>query len=237
MRLVSNFHDYYDGVIKNASHDTTHTFIRKTERIGTLETNYLTYWSFSIKGDADYLVFQEIVGFCGKLYPMLKIAITPFSPYEISGEHCVYSLESFEKILPLEKLVPEKNSLSYFIPLNERIPEWFSGILYPRWSLRSHQVNIYQNSKLNNLFLDKSVSYFHVHGVRDIVIDAYPILKDLEFYQVFDSFTCFQKIEQFLTNELVKPDLVDVEISDVLKAESHGFDKFSFRKDPTKRNR
>lgn len=237
MRLISNFHDYYDGVIRNTSHDTTYTFIRKTERIDTLETNYLSNWSFTIKGDADYLIFQEIVGFCGKLYPMLKIEITPFSLYEIPGKHCVYSLESFEKILPLEKLVPEKNSLSYFIPLNERIPEWFSGILYPRWNWRSYQGNIFQNSKLQNLFLDKSVAYFHVHGVRDIVIDSYPNLKDLEFYQVFDSFTCFQKIEQFLTNELVKPDLVDVKISDILKAETHGFDKFSFRKDPTKRNR
>ena len=69
----------------------------------------------------------------------------------------------------------------------------------------------------------------------------YPILKNLSFFKMFDAYTCFQKIEHFLTNEIVKPDEISPEIqasiTDELKAQAHGYDKWSFRKEPSKKKR
>jgi hypothetical protein len=46
-----------------------------------------------------------------------------------------------------------------------------------------------------------------------------------------DGFQAFQEIDRFVSNELAPMDNRDTVISDVLKAETHGFDKYSFRKD------
>ena len=49
--------------------------------------------------------------------------------------------------------------------------------------------------------------------------------------RVFDMHEAFQKLEIYLTNILVKPDEINIHISDELKAQAHGYNKFSFRKD------
>lgn len=63
-----------------------------------------------------------------------------------------------------------------------------------------------------------------------------PNLYDLDFFQYTDAFQAFLSLERYLSNELAPRDgRMDKPISDKLKAESKGFDKFSFRKEPTKK--
>tara|TARA_R110000822_G_C15338795_1_gene495981 strand:+ start:38329 stop:38664 length:336 start_codon:yes stop_codon:yes gene_type:complete len=72
-------------------------------------------------------------------------------------------------------------------------------------------------------------------SVKNKVI-SYPSLKKLEFYKVFGAYEAFQKIEQYIANELVDRDVIDHEVSDKLKIQSHGFDEFSFRRSKSKKN-
>lgn len=65
-----------------------------------------------------------------------------------------------------------------------------------------------------------------------------PVLGNFCFQKIKDSFSAFQEIEMFLTNDLVKQ--VDpAPLSDRDRAKAHGFDKWSFRKDtpPTRKNK
>ena len=62
-----------------------------------------------------------------------------------------------------------------------------------------------------------------------------PCLAKIQFWKKMDSFEAFQKIERFLANEMAPKDgRMDKPIPDVIKAESHGFDKKSFRRDKSK---
>jgi hypothetical protein len=68
-----------------------------------------------------------------------------------------------------------------------------------------------------------------------------PILDAIDFKKVIDPFSAFVEIERYLTNELAPKDfkrdmsVVEKSVSDKIKAESHGFDKYSFRKEPAKK--
>jgi hypothetical protein len=59
-------------------------------------------------------------------------------------------------------------------------------------------------------------------------------------HKIIDPFSAFNSIERYLTNELAKRDvkrdqsIKDNPVPDKIKAESHGFDKWSFRKESTK---
>jgi hypothetical protein len=52
-----------------------------------------------------------------------------------------------------------------------------------------------------------------------------------QFFRVFDSYRAFQVISMFM-NSIAIPSKQMPVIPDVINAESHGFDKHSFRRDP-----
>jgi hypothetical protein len=60
-------------------------------------------------------------------------------------------------------------------------------------------------------------------------------LKEYQFYKVLDPFTAFQELAMFVDGYLAFPGNEMIEILDKYKIESHGFDKMSFRKHPTKK--
>lgn len=67
-----------------------------------------------------------------------------------------------------------------------------------------------------------------------------PLLAYVEFHKHIDAFQAFLAIEQYLSNDLAPRDIKrdmsikDNPVPDKIKAESHGFDKWSFRKEPAK---
>ncbi len=61
-----------------------------------------------------------------------------------------------------------------------------------------------------------------------------PRLADLEFQRILPPYDVFQSIETYLFNELAEQTNPPVEISDDIRRDAHGFDKRSFRKDPSK---
>ena len=59
-----------------------------------------------------------------------------------------------------------------------------------------------------------------------------PLLKNYEFYKVFDSFQAFQEVMMFMGGVLGRGEKEIVEVADKYKIGQHGFDKWSFRKMP-----
>ena len=63
-----------------------------------------------------------------------------------------------------------------------------------------------------------------------------PHYNDYEFYKVFDSFTAFQEIQMFMGGVLGSGEKEIVEVADKYKIGQHGFDKWSFRREPDKKS-
>ena len=64
-----------------------------------------------------------------------------------------------------------------------------------------------------------------------------PILKEFEFYKVVDAFTAFTELQMFIGGVLGVGEKEIVEIEDKYKIGQHGFDKWSFRREPTKKKK
>jgi hypothetical protein len=58
-----------------------------------------------------------------------------------------------------------------------------------------------------------------------------PLLKNYEFYKVFDTFQAFQEISMFMGGVLGAGEKEITVVADKYKIAQHGFDKYSFRKD------
>ena len=93
-------------------------------------------------------------------------------------------------------------------------------------------------NKVLNLFEKYKTPTFIIKYKNDSVPDMQliinPCLKDYEFYRVFDPYTCYQEISMYVGNNLVEDPNKAWPIGDKLKVQSHGFDKYSFRKDKQK---
>lgn len=61
-----------------------------------------------------------------------------------------------------------------------------------------------------------------------------PLLKNYEFYKIFDAVQAFQEIQMFLGGVLGNKEKEIVNVADKYKIAQHGFDKWSFRKEPQK---
>ena len=70
---------------------------------------------------------------------------------------------------------------------------------------------------------------------RDKLFIINPLLKDYEFYKVIDPFKAFTEIQMFISGVLGTGEKDIVEVEDKYKIAQHGFDKWSFRKEPEKK--
>ena len=59
-----------------------------------------------------------------------------------------------------------------------------------------------------------------------------PVLKDIGFQKVVDSWTTFQEIQMFISGVLGTGENDTIEVSEDVKIKQHGFDKWSFRRPP-----
>jgi hypothetical protein len=84
MRIISDFHDYYDAV-QATGQDQTLVYYRKPEEVEIREYPLPVLSHYLWADEASYpKVRQPIVGFCGKIYPVL--ALTPDAANQATQE-------------------------------------------------------------------------------------------------------------------------------------------------------
>ena len=96
---------------------------------------------------------------------------------------------------------------------------------------------------LKLFFTKYDCAYFHIRRgwddlkrITNTRLFKYPVLKDLHFYNVKDSYQTYQDIEMFLANDLANVNQKPVPVgNDKVLASSKGYNKYSFRKDKTKK--
>ena len=69
MRIISNFHDYYDGAMRQGM-DKDVVYVRENKEIN-IGSKYVLGYSWK---STDYYANLHLLGFCGKIYHVFEIA-------------------------------------------------------------------------------------------------------------------------------------------------------------------
>lgn len=240
MRIISDYHDYYDGVAGQGI-DKSRTFIRKSD--DALDLADRKYDSAMLEGidfawKTKTLLTPFIVYFAGKTYPGIKVES------EDKVSFC-YTKEEFE-IFKADKNLDyyfKKDRWSHFAI--RRIGELLGSKynykgFFDYWVKQDNQlvkelcedmiemkesIVVMTGLKFlslgNSSFKDRKPGLYFIYAPR---------LKDIEFQRVLDPYTAFQELDMYIGGIL--PDIKPVEdIADKYKIQQHGFDnKWSFRK-------
>ena len=240
MRIISDFHDYYDAS-QSLGHDPTVIYLRKKKEILIEDFPFPTLryykhtWHYRSWDRDIYRIEPYIIGLCGKIYAVIEMTVNKY-PVGEAIEYC-YSIEEVDAFIEehcrkkdIDKF--RKNKWKARVSIRDDFKKFFDEVEEKREDFGNifveHGVPIF-------VALDGNMGYFRYNSRNKSILNANEQLKRFKFVRIFDVYTAFQEIEMYLTNIAV-PAKEMPKVPDVLNAESHGFDKkYSFRKDPSKK--
>lgn len=219
MRIISKFKDCYDGLTSNSGV----TYVRETSEI-TLDKE-IRMSEFDIHRDNQTYNFHPfLLGFCGRVYPAWYLRDIENKQYK-----AFYSRETLVKEFP-EVLERRRHSWGalYDAPHIDYISDQFHHRL-------GYGMPVDEELKFSSYFSVDTPAFvvYNAGHNRASQLIRNPLLRKYEVYKLFPIPLLFQEIEMYLGG-LARPDSRIPKISDEDKISSHGFDKFSFRKDKAK---
>lgn len=231
LRIISKEKDYYDSV-QSISQEAEPLYVRDAKEVKLEKFPFplVSNCFESIQG------FEYVVGFCGKVYPifLLRHLVQDYRKNFVSGfidKYCFNPQDVYEYVA--EHLT--KKQLNRFY---EKKKNRFSSPFYAQYYDFSEKgIEAYfkkmeeiKNS-FNNIFEENKCPIFlAVNNSRyDAKITYNSVLKNVEFFKVFDPFTAYQELRMYLSNIAVPMKEIP-KMDDATSIALHGFDKFSFRK-------
>lgn len=231
MHIYGKDKDYYDCVLAYGQ-DPLISWVRKFEVVDNNTFKYpVGYFSNSYVEVGELLQCTTLVistvatnfrylktgyiFFCGKTYPFIRL-----ESYCNDDGKTFYTIDQL--VSQLNKILGVKGCIKY-LNQNSR------GLLSKSRTVKG---------KITK-FLEQELSCEALHvGTKIPVYINYAgntyiggCLKDFQFAKVFDPYTCLQEIEMYISGVLGGRSPAMVETSDIIRLESHGFDKVtSFRK-------
>ena len=238
MYIISKQKDYYDGVVGTVGIDKTIVYERVLQEIEN-EKDYpqeivelergeeVGYWRMGLQR---YHVKKEqkrfagncafIVGFCGKLYVGWKFYRKIERRFHYSPAWKVEFTYDADYAAKYMETQVGKNTF-----LHDQLKKIDNA----------NVLDVFREYNTPAFAYDCEWSEDNYGGNYRHKFEINPILKDLQFYKVFDAFTAFQEIQMFISGVLGTGEKEMVEIEDKYKIGQHGFDKWSFRREPTKK--
>lgn len=252
MRIISDHRDYYDCVQAQGV-DLTCTWVRQLERVELPEWEFPEPrgWWRRLSGE-NVSIGLRVIGFCGSIYPLFGVYL----------RHCdksvfCYSLDEIEQFMKKHSKPADFNN---YINGQDR-NRWRTNIginrkeiikLIAEFDAEKLSYSRYFTDNLCPAFVAthwcgsrarKSSIVYHgrIEGEylrRDkarILPPTANMLKDYEFYRIFDTQSAFQEIHQYISGVLgVGNPHVPVP-DDVTMRDIKGFDDKSFKKEPGKK--
>lgn len=227
MRIISPFKDYYDSVQGlNAGREGA-PYVRKEavagkEVVRKFGQELIPVFNRQGRG-YNALCYPFCVLFCGRLYRGVRVDVT--GGYEHIGESpCWFNtlgltgyLRRFEMELKVENRYRWRAvKAETFLDNNGSRQHW-------QWAIESRTIVLVADMK--NVFDEKSYVRYDCP------------LKPYQFYKQFDPYQAYQEIAMFVDGVLPGKDNAMARISDKDRVAQHGFDKWSFRRLPTKERR
>ena len=238
MRIISNFHDYYDSAMA-LGQDETVIYQRKTieykeidkapevikllhkqVKLAKSEDHHDRWWwdttglPNTIFGKPNsFTVHSGNIVFCGKLYPYFSLSRdVVMGP--TSSTHYFYDAKSMTEFCDANKLrIDERSGRWDKTLIKERIVKQFDKqyTLDAEWLIENKVIcaGVWKNSVTIN-----------------------PSLKIRQFFKVLDAYSAFGALDMWICGTLAYPQNAMVELDDKSLIAKHGFDKWSFRKQP-----
>lgn len=249
MRIICDAHDYYDSaqafgqdfdliyVRKELEMDSQ--WKRKTDKWPSVVFPYYNGIGSGVRGERN--LFQDleisfhIIGFCGKIYGALEVTQHQ-GKYNVKNPMVFcYNTARVDKFI--EDHFKKKQIKAYYAPLSaankHRNKNWAKP---PRNKVVEFFAECEKNrEKYHELFTEYYCPVFvYSHRWGRTVFTVNDILKRVEFFRVFDPVTAFQEVSMFW-GSMAHPLKPIPEIPDKIMVEAKGFDKWSFRKESSKK--
>jgi hypothetical protein len=244
MRIISKFKDYYDTCLAHGADKSL--IYKRVNKSGVLNKSY--HFDRDIFDSAyeidDFehvtLVRRMVVGFCGNLYPVVKVRTynkcSLANPSGKTKSYIIYSIEEFQTHFP--KFYNKEVTWAHRDP-RKKIDMWFNDLSCPIWG-GTEKIDV---AAYKRLFIDRKIPLFRVDQTvgpcSKSEITENCSLELCAFYKVFDAFQAFQEIAMYQADSLCDKEDPEMPVgNDVIVARSKGYDKFSFRQDKgTKKNK
>jgi hypothetical protein len=228
MRIISDYHDYYDS-IQGMGVDKECVYVRKIQEIPFIQKRdynfftkdipigrYTTRSNYQTNHDANYF----IIGFCGEVYPIVQIDLYKKDGFSYTRYSFFKKTWKKGEIRTLLNETEDPKNRRWFKTVEQEVSD-FLHKQYKDWKemFYTHKVPIF-------------VAGRHRGCGQENCIELNGELKPLQFYKVKDPYTAYQDVYQFISGVLGLNAPKTVEISDASKITKHGFDKWTFRTMP-----
>jgi hypothetical protein len=238
MRIISPFKDYYDNSLGYVEVDGEDIYIRKTEcdeskdysfalenvnnsRSGEFYKTPMLWRNYSIEPPSivdRFGISAMYVVVCGKIYPCLVQKKYPGDCLDV-----FYTPEAYFKA---------RNDFIVSKKINTQQRSWEERI--------EKMVEKFFSAEAKESFTDWCVENKIITAIlfapsvkRSVILEVNPKLSDYKFQKKMDGHILYQEINMFL-GRLCSPEKVPVELTEKERINQHGFDKWSFRKMPSK---
>ena len=259
MKISSNFHDYYDGLRStDQDDDPLYVRLKKDfplnnpeprKRNIELETNVRE--SIILGGYRPHLGVQNtwdrtfrryltlnppwlevsVIGFCGRVYPVMSVGIGrnrkhAYNPVRARKLVAEYKGD-FSNILEDKELVKvQRNNVLNAMDTGFR--NYHNYFQFAEWGpLLNGNNNVIGDAPFRHF--RAPVLLYHFDG--DVAtVTTNPLLREYDFVQVMPPPQAYQELSMYIGNNLAGLDRKEPRpISDKLRAETKGFDKWSFK--------
>lgn len=207
MRIISPFRDFYDVVMRQGM-DRDIVYLREPKDIN-IKRKYELGYHYMARYSSMH-VHMRLLGYCGQIYHVFEVVRTLTGHPDFSEFYFTYDAFKAAGYGKSERRWWGKSDYEKFVEQD------VSSALA---LFHEHQVPLF----LIELSRDK---------YKENVIHLNPNLKKLDFQKFKDPYTTYQDIFQYVSGVLNSRENYMVKVSDKVKAEKHGFDKWSFRKLP-----
>jgi hypothetical protein len=221
MRIISDFHDYYDiGMQNGVDPQLPYQRFRREEEMKFPRSRHWREWWFSPYSwrSECYRIFY--IGFAGKVWSCMDVA------FNIDEPSLCFDPNLIEE--------------SFYIEFVKNRKKWDGrkyrpDSKYGKIDLKRTKKEVSECFEIKNRpeLLDifekfKTAIFVYKLGSKTVVINE--CLDLYRFQKVLPPMQAFQELAMYVGSYLTKPVIEEPPISDKIKAEIHGFDKFSFRK-------
>lgn len=217
MRIISKFYDYYDCIQKFGI-DKSIIYKREEQEIKNdlpkVIKDFYKYRSGTYHIDSNHSAMCFAIIVVDKCYFGLHLSEHVYKPSFKYVQYYFYTKESLYKYLSDRSNIQIDNNI--YKGHKNSLPIGCIDIGMDLAIKYKSPIFTYDCKEYGNEYTFKKDTF----------------LKEYQFYKVMEPLEIYQKIQQFISGVLSTPEKEPWPISDKLKAESHGFDKWSFRKQP-----
>jgi len=243
MKIISDYHDYYDRAAA-FGHDDSSIYIRTNiehkldgipnsikpivEYLDNVTEGRVTENKYRIgilrNKNCAYEFIERVLVFCGKLYPvvlMKRYKVVPGVTDKLVDYKCFYERDSLDSYLTEVKESGASRIRNFWPPYDRNIvTERFFDL---------------KNKDIRDWAIANKAICLELRQTKLIVN---PVIGDVKFFNVFGPYEAYQELEMWVGGTLAYPQNAMVEIEDKYRVEAHGFDaKYGFRKRPEEKHK